>query len=40
MVALIIPGLEKYNDIDSFLYPLVQELKNLGTSGVNVFDAY
>jgi len=40
MVALVIPGPEKHNDIDSFLYPLVQELKYLGTSGVDVFDAY
>jgi hypothetical protein len=39
MVSLIIPGPKKYKDIDSFLYPLVEELKQLhiGTSAYNAY---
>jgi hypothetical protein len=39
MTALVIPGPYKQGDIDSFLYPLVEELKELG-AGINAYDAY
>jgi len=39
MVSLIIPGPKKYKDVDSFLYPLVEELKQLRT-GITAYDAY
>jgi hypothetical protein len=39
MTALVIPDPYKQGDIDSFLYPLVEELKELGAD-INAYDAY
>jgi hypothetical protein len=39
LLAMSIPGPKKYKNLDSFLYPLIEELKILGTS-INAYDAY
>jgi hypothetical protein len=39
LLSLLIPGPKKYKDIDSFLYPLVEELKELG-NGVPAYNSY
>ena len=39
LLSLVIPGPGKYGNLDSFLHPLVEELKDLGI-GVDAFDSY
>jgi len=39
LLSLVIPGPGKYGNLDSFLHPLVEELKQLG-DGVDAYDAY
>jgi hypothetical protein len=39
LLCLVIPGPRKHGDLDSFLYPLVEELKQLG-DGVDAYDAW
>ena len=37
LTSMIIPGPKKYKDLDSFMFPLIEELKKLG-EGVQSFD--
>jgi hypothetical protein len=39
LLAMSIPGPKKYKSLDSFLYPLVEELEMLG-AGINAYDGY
>jgi hypothetical protein len=39
LLSLIIPGPEKHKNLDSFLFPLIEELKQLG-QGVQAYDSY
>jgi hypothetical protein len=39
LLSLVIPGPQKHKDLDSFLYPLIEELKQLG-QGINAYDSY
>ena len=39
LLLLVIPGPRKYGSLDSFLHPLVEELKQLG-SGVDAYNVY
>lgn len=39
ILSFVIPGPRKYKDLDSYLYPLIQELKSLG-NGVDAWDAH
>ena len=38
LTSMIIPGPSEPHNIDSFLYPLVEEMKLLGSEGVQTFD--